>query len=180
MQGLVFQVLEATYVDAFGPEAWLEVAAVAGASDFYSYSASYPDAELGRLVLAIGAAQGLDPAQTLRWFGERAIPHFYLLAPDLFDAHRKCWPFLRSLNDIIHPQVRNLYPGVSVPDFEYPAPCDDAYLIVYRSARRMCALAEGLMLGAASHFGERLAIAQSRCMHRGEDHCRFELRFEPT
>ncbi len=177
MQGIVFQVLEACYVDAFGPEAWFDVAAVADASDTYSYAVSYPDAELGRLVAAIAAAQGMNAAQALRWFGEHAIPHFRALAPELFQHYRACWPFLRSLNDIIHPQVRQLYPGVSVPDFEYPDAEGDAQIIVYRSARRMCALAEGLMLGAATHFGETLLIAQSRCMHLGDDHCRFELRF---
>jgi len=177
MQGIVFQVLESCYVDAFGPDAWFEVSAAAGASDSYTYDASYPDAELGRLVGAICAAQGLSVPDALRWFGERAIPHFRALTPDLFEAHQACWPFLRSLNDIIHPQVRDLYPGVNVPDFEYPPAAGDTRIIVYRSARRMCALAEGLMLGAAAHYRESLAISQSHCMHRGDDHCRFELSF---
>ena len=179
MQGIVFQVLEACYVEAFGPDAWRQVAAAADASERYTYAATYPDAELGRLVTAIASAQGISPAQALRWFGEHAIPHFHVLTPDLFDRHRACWPFLRSLNDIIHPQVRLRYPGVDVPDFEYPDTSGAAQVIVYRSARRMCALAEGLMLGAAAHFGEELAICQSHCMHQGDDHCRFELRFTP-
>ncbi len=178
MQGVVFQVLESCYVEAFGSDAWSEVSAAAAASDSYTYDAAYPDAELGRLLGAICVAQGLGQEAALRWFGERAIPHFRAFAPDLFDRFGTCWPFLRSLNDIIHPEVRELYPGVNVPDFEYPESADGDRIIVYRSARRMCALAEGLMLGAAVHYGETLTIAQSRCMLRGDDHCRFHLRFE--
>ncbi|MEO6065341.1 MAG: heme NO-binding domain-containing protein, partial [Lysobacterales bacterium] len=177
MQGIVFQVLEACYVDAFGPDEWLEVVDAAGTPDNFTYSADYADADLGKLVASIAEAQDLTPVQVLRWFGEHAIPHFHDFAPDLFDCYRACWPFLRSLNDIIHPQVRQRYPGADVPDFEYPDATGDAQIITYRSPRRMCAFAEGLMLGAAAHFGEQLAIVQSRCMHQGDDHCRFELRF---
>lgn len=175
MQGIVFQVLEACYVDTFGPEAWEGVVTAAGAQHNYSYSDSYADAELGRLVGAIQNAQGMTTTQALRWFGEQAIPHFHALAAELFDRYNACWPFLRSLNDIIHPEVRHLYPGVDVPDFEYPDADSDGKVIVYRSARRMCALAEGLLQGTAAHFGESIAIAQSRCMHRGDDHCRFQV-----
>ena len=177
MQGLVFQVLETCYVDAFGSESWFEVVAAADAQATYSYAVSYPDAELGRLVVAIAAAHDLSPEQALRWFGQHAIPHFRAYAPQLFERYRACWPFLRSLNDIIHPEVRNLYPGADVPDFEYPLPPGAEHVIVYRSPRRLCALAEGLMLGAAAHFGETLVVTQSRCMHQGDDHCRFELSF---
>ena len=46
----------------------------------------------------------------------------------------------------------------------------------YRSERRMCAFAEGLIEGAAEHFGERATIAQPQCMHRGDDHCVLEDR----
>jgi len=179
MQGIVFRVLEACYVDAFGRDAWREVAAAAGACGPYTHSSTHPDAEFARLVTAMASAQRLGNQQALRWLGEQAIPHFHALAPDLFDRHRACWPFLRSLNDIIHPQVRARYPGVNVPDFEYPDATGDAQVIDYRSTRRMCALAEGLMLGAAAHFGESLAITQSHCMLEGDDRCRFELRFSP-
>ena len=47
----------------------------------------------------------------------------------------------------------------------------------YRSPRKMCSFAEGLLLGAADHFGERLTIAQPACMKRGDDHCVLEITF---
>ena len=62
-----------------------------------------------------------------------------------------------------------------MPDFEYPAKDSDARVIVYRSPRRRCALAEGRMPGVAQHFNEELSITQSRCMHRGDYHYCCEL-----
>jgi predicted hydrocarbon binding protein len=47
----------------------------------------------------------------------------------------------------------------------------------YQSTRRLCALAEGFILGAADHYGETVAIEQPRCMHRGDERCALVCSF---
>ena len=47
----------------------------------------------------------------------------------------------------------------------------------YRSPRKLCSFAEGLLLGAADHYGEQLTIEQPRCMKRGDDQCVLEIAF---
>ena len=49
--------------------------------------------------------------------------------------------------------------------------------MIYRSQRKLCALAEGLIEGAAEQFGETVTIRHPQCMHRGDEHCRLELTF---
>jgi hypothetical protein len=49
----------------------------------------------------------------------------------------------------------------------------------YRSARKLCALAEGFVTAAAAHYGETVRIAHPSCMHRGDAECRLELSFTP-
>ena len=49
----------------------------------------------------------------------------------------------------------------------------------YRSPRKMCSFAEGLLLGAADHFAERLTIEQPFCMKRGDPQCVLECTFAP-
>jgi len=49
--------------------------------------------------------------------------------------------------------------------------------MVYTSPRRLCALAEGLIAGAAGHFSERVAVAQPECMRRGDARCVFRVSF---
>jgi predicted hydrocarbon binding protein len=41
----------------------------------------------------------------------------------------------------------------------------------------MCSFAEGLLQGAAEHYGERLSIAQPLCMKRGDEQCLLEIAF---
>jgi hypothetical protein len=89
-------------------------------------------------------------------------------------------PFLLTLNDIIHSEVRKLYPGAEVPEFDFDDR-DPAYLLLgYRSARRLCALAEGFIIGAAHYYGEEASLDQQRCMHRGDDRCVIRCAFTPA
>ena len=46
----------------------------------------------------------------------------------------------------------------------------------YRSPRQLCSFAE-LLLGAADHYRERLAIERPSCMKRGDERCLLELAF---
>ena len=55
----------------------------------------------------------------------------------------------------------------------------DADLVLgYRSARRLCALAEGFVTGDGRLFGERVRILQPRCMLDGEERCALVCTFE--
>jgi hypothetical protein len=99
--------------------------------------------------------------------------------PDFFVKYHNTRSFLLTLNDIIHPEVRKLYPGAVTPEFEFDTRtgASDQLGMSYRSPRKLCALAEGFVVGAADHYGEDVAIDHQRCMHRGDDHCLLQLRF---
>ena len=55
----------------------------------------------------------------MRWFGREALPLLADRYPDFFEQHPRHQPFLLTLNRIIHPEVRKLYPGADVPNFEF-------------------------------------------------------------
>ena len=93
------------------------------------------------------------------WFGRNALPLFAERYPQLFEPHDSTRSFVLTLNDIIHPEVRKLYPGADVPEFDFDVR-DELLVMGYRSPRKLCSFAEGLLLGAADHYGERLTIEQ--------------------
>ena len=49
--------------------------------------------------------------------------------PAFFAAHDEAVPFLLSLNSVIHPEVRKLYPGAYCPHFDFTSPPDGSLLI---------------------------------------------------
>jgi predicted hydrocarbon binding protein len=85
-----------------------------------------------------------------------------------------------TLNSIIHPEVRKVYPGADVPVFELEAMVDERTMLMgYRSARQLCTLAEGFIEGSAAEFNEVASIEQPSCMHRGDERCLLKIVFTP-
>ncbi len=179
MKGIVFNLLADLVRRDFGDDAWDDLLDAANATGSYTSLGTYEDEEMVRLVAAASAALGRTPGDILRWYGRGAMPMLAEKYPHFFAAPGATRPFLLTLNHIIHPEVRKLYPGADVPEFGYPDSATDALVMEYRSARQLCMLAEGFIAGAADHFGESVEIAQTECMHRGDARCVFQLRFAP-
>lgn len=177
MKGIVFTLLEDLVRRDHGDATWDALLQAAGLSGAYTTLGNYPDADLYRLVGAASQALGADANDVVRWFGREALPLLAAHAPQFFRPHADTRAFVLTLNDIIHLEVRKLYPGADVPDFDFDTSVPGRLRLTYRSHRRLCAFAEGLIEGAARHYGERVEIAQPACMHRGDDACVLDLTF---
>jgi hypothetical protein len=177
MKGVVFNVLEEIVVHDHGEDAWEALLEDAGVDGIYTSLGSYPDEDLLKLVGAASEFLDLPADDVVRWFGRSALPRFAVRYPHLFEAHETTRSFVLTLNDIIHPEVRKLYPGADVPVFAFDAADDGKLVMEYASPRRLCAFAEGLLHGAGDHYGESLTIDQPSCMNRGDQSCVLEIEF---
>jgi hypothetical protein len=179
MKGIVFNLLEEVVRREHGEKAWDDILAAAGVEGAYTSLGSYDDSELPRLVAAASQLLGIPPYEVVRWFGRQALPLLARKYPALFDRHDGTRSFVLALNEIIHPEVRKLYPGADVPEFEYDTSSPDVLVMTYRSRRRLCAFAEGLVEGAAAHYSEAVTFEQPQCMHRGDEACTFRIGIRP-
>lgn len=177
MKGIVFNLLEDVVTQHYGAATWDDLLAAAQVDGAFTSLGSYDDERLLRLVSAASTALNLPPDTILRWFGTHAIPLLAKKYPGFFSQHDNTRSFVLTINNIIHPEVRKLYPGADVPDFDIDANAPDTLVLDYRSKRRLCAFAEGLVTGSATHFGETAQIRHDLCMHRGDACCRLELTF---
>jgi hypothetical protein len=177
VKGIVFNLLETLVVAEHGDDTWESLIESAGVSGAYTSLGSYPDEDLFALVGAASTALGQEPSDVVRWFGRNAMPLFAERYPALFEEHESAQSFVLTLNDIIHPEVRKLYPGAIVPEFDFDT-SDPRHLVMdYVSPRKLCAFAEGLLQGAGDHFQEAVGIEQPLCMHRGDPLCRLAITF---
>jgi Haem-NO-binding len=177
MKGIVFNVLEELVARTYGEGTWDALLERTGLDGVYTSLGSYPDEDLMKLVRAASDALEMPSDDVVRWFGRNAIPLFAHRYPQLFEPHDSTRSFVLTLNNIIHPEVRKLYPGAEVPEFDFDSSSNGALVMGYRSQRRLCAFAEGLLEGTAAHYGERLTIEQPRCMNRGDERCVLEIAF---
>jgi hypothetical protein len=171
LKGVVFDLLEQAVVRDHGEDAWDDLLGKAGLVGAYTTLGSYPDDHLGRLVTHAAVAFGMPAEDVIRWFGREALPLLAASYPEFFTPHATTRSFLLTLNDIIHPEVRKVYPGADVPWFEIGETADGDLVMGYNSHRRLCSFAEGLIQGAAAHYAELVRIDQPTCMLRGDPAC---------
>ena len=133
----------------------------------YTSVGTYPYAEMGALVGALAQRTGAPAPDLIRAFGAHLcrrftvkFAHFFEEAPNLFD-------FLESVDTHIHVEVHKLYPDAELPKFRLSARGADSIDLDYASCRPLESLAEGMILSAAEHYGERVDIAKAK--HEGPD-----------
>jgi hypothetical protein len=171
MKGVVFNLLEQVVTAEVGEEAWDDILDAAGSSGAYTAVGTYELDDFMSLVGAAAAKVGKPENETVQWFGRKALPLLAQLYPAFFEPHTSTRPFLLTLNDVIHPEVRKLFPGAYAPEFEFIEEDGEHLALGYISYRNLCAFAEGLIEGAADHYGETVEISQSSCTRRGDDKC---------
>ena len=177
MKGIIFNLVQGVISDTYGEDAWDVLLDDAGLDGSYTSLGSYPDTDLLRLVGAASKRLEVPPDEVVRRLGQGAIPLLAERYPDFFDPHSSTKPFLLTLNEIIHPEVRKLYPGADVPVFDFDTPADGVLILGYQSKRKLCALAEGFVLGAAQHYGETVQLEQPECMLRDDVRCVIRCEF---
>ncbi len=178
MKGIVYTLFNDLVEERFGLAVWDQLLqrCEPASGGIYTAADTYHDDELVAMVGELSAITGVPAAALISAFGEFSLPVFARQFPQLFEGH-DAKSLLQSVHEVIHVEVKKLYPGALPPMFDYEDPAPDRLVMCYRSPRRLCAFAEGLIKGAAQHYGVVIEQQHTRCMHRGDDHCRFELSF---
>ncbi|HYW09890.1 MAG TPA: heme NO-binding domain-containing protein [Longimicrobium sp.] len=176
MHGVIFSELKKFVESRLGPDSWRALLREAGlGGHIYLPLSTYPDEEIFTLVETASRLTGIAPAALLRSFGE-------YMAPDLLRMYqaylRPQWTTLDVIEhteEQIHTRVRVREPGAMPPFLQAQRVSPTEVRLLYSSPRKLCAIAEGIALGLAGHFGETITIAHPACMHDGAEAC--ELRF---
>jgi len=127
----------------------------------YTAVGTYPAQEMGALVGALSRHSGQPAPELLRGFGAHIFNRFSILYPAFFEGVDDTFRFLESIESVIHIEVMKLYPDAELPSVLAERSTDNAMQPTYRSPRCMADFAEGLIEGAAAHFGERIDIQRS-------------------
>lgn len=177
MKGIVFNLLNEMVEEEFGLAAWEQILDDAQSKGIFVATETYHDNELLSLVASAEKVSGISANELVRSFGAYMIPKFAQQYPGFFERHNDVKEFLLTVDQIIHVEVRKLYPDAGLPEFTYQDFNDRDLTMLYRSPRKLCTLAEGLIDGAAKHFDQTYTMQHDVCMHRGSDHCELNMRF---
>lgn len=175
MKGIVFTMLQDMVEEKFGLDTWEAILEKANpeSGGVYTAAESYPDQELFALAAAANELSGIPLPNIIKSFGEYSLAYFAEHYSVFFEG-KDAKAFLKSVEDVIHVEVRKLYPNAGLPTFEYEDPAEDKLIMHYRSPRRLFDFAEGLISGTAKHYGITIDINRHP---PNDDCCTYELQF---
>ncbi len=161
MLGMVFTELLEMIEDKLSPELADAVLrdAAPGHGGAYTAVGYYPHAELMALVAALSRRTEQPVAALVQHFGRHLLGRFVTLFPQMFADQPDLFDFLASIHGRIHVEVHKLYRHAKLPTFEVLSRDARCMRLRYQSPRAMEALAQGLIEGAAEHYGERCQIS---------------------
>lgn len=175
MKGVVFDILRDMVENQYGLEGWQAILDKAGSDGIYVSTKTYADAELMGLVAAASEITTIPVNNLVFAFGEYMVPNFYKRFPNFFHDVPNFIKFLVSVDQIIHVEVRKLFPDAGLPTFDYSDENENSLTMIYQSPRKLCQLAEGLISGSAKHFNQNYKMTHDPCMHNGSDHCALKV-----
>lgn len=179
MKGIIFNLVEDAVTAQHGEAVWDRLLLDAGVDGGYTSLGDYPDAELFALVAAASAALEAPPEAVLRTLGHSAVLGLAGMYPHFFTPHTTTADFVVTLNDVIHPEVRKIHRNATPPEFGFERG-PEGLRVEYRSHRGLCALAEGMIGGAATYYGEHAAVTHEQCTHQGDSVCVLQCSFSPS
>lgn len=173
MKGIVFLIVRRALREERGEDEAEAVLEEAGLSSSLEQDEDYPDTDLLAL---FEAAERLFPGgreKVRRGLGRRALGELAQEYPSFFQGYSTVEGFVRDLEGVIHPQVSKLFPEADFPTFWVDETSEAGFAVIYESERELCYLAEGLILGTADRYRQRIQLEQTRCTEEGDPHCRI-------
>jgi hypothetical protein len=181
MHGIIFSELR-KYVDTkLGAGSWNTLLTKSGLGPkIYLPIQDYPDSDVVALVNTASEVTGLSSTDILEDFGQFIAPSLLGMYRTLVQPEWKTLDLLEHTERTIHSVVRARNPGAKPAELQAERRAPDVVDLTYRSQRRLCSVARGIMRGIAQHYGEEIAIEETRCMHRGDEVCLMEVRVVAT
>lgn len=182
MQGIIFTALSDMVIEKLGMDVWDQLLDDANvpSQGVYTSGGRYEDAELLTLVGLLSERTGIAAPDLVRSFGEYLFAKLYASLPPSLQHCTDLRQFLLAIDNTIHKEVKRVYPDSYLPSFSYDDSDANQLTMHYRSKRKLCFAAEGLIAGAAQQFGETVQIDHPVCMHQGADHCCLIVHFKAT
>lgn len=177
MKGIVFTTFNDMVEKQIGISCWESlIEKVKPASGgIYTSVEDFPDEELIAMLGHLSVLTETPIEVLLTSFGQYLFHALATTHPTFVTDETDLFRFLKGVDGVIHKEVEKLYHSPHLPEISCQQPSSDLLLMHYRSPRRLCHLADGLIRGAAKQFNTEVLIAHDVCMHEGSDYCEFRI-----
>ena len=181
MKGVVFTELLAMVEDRYGLEMVDRIiqAATLPSEGVYTAVGTYDFTELLSLVEQLSQQTATPVPKVVQDFGRYLFPRFTQAYPGLFANLTSSAELLRSVEGVIHVEVKKLYPDAELPSIVFQPTSDGRWQLDYRSSRPLADLCQGLIEACAEHYDEELVLQRIEEGNQDGSAARFIIQLLP-
>ncbi len=128
----------------------------------YTTVGTYNAQEIVDMVLKLSEITSIPVPDLLETFGRHLLGRFVLLFPQFFEGVTSAFEFLPMVENYVHLEVKKLYSDAELPSFKCESSRPGRLEMTYHSGTNLPDLAEGLILGVADHFNERVEVKREK------------------
>jgi len=179
MKGIIFNVLEDMIVAQCGMSVWNDLLKKnAPENRTYVSAKSYSEAELFGIAQDVSVMLDIPLQDIVRAFGNFLFDGLATRHVEVVKRFSDFTSMVLGIHNVIHVEVNKLYHEPALPTISSRIVTANHIELNYRSPRKLCYCAEGLLFGAAKHYGQTITITHDVCMHHGADHCLLNIELK--
>jgi predicted hydrocarbon binding protein len=148
--------------DKYGFDISDEVIVSSGLDGIYSQAGNYPVTQMFQLVDSLSKLINVSSQEIVYMYGKYLFKILIKIYPLSVEKYKNSFEFISNVEDIIHPEVKKLYPDSELPNFEIIIFNDKELKIMYKSTKPLMELAKGLMVGCANYYDEDIDISYTQ------------------
>ena len=160
MKGVVFVHFLEMVENRFGYDMADEIieASTLATRGAYTAVGTYDHTELLQLVTCLSRKTRVPVHQLMEAFGKKMFAVLSSGYPEFIKDMDNLFSLLQKVEDIIHVEVKKLYPDAELPSFRHRLIDENTLELIYASPRPFADFAKGLILGCVEHFREDAQI----------------------
>lgn len=180
MKGIIFNIFENFIVSRYDEDTLDEIMEACDliTEDPFVAPGTYPDQDFMQMVHKGSELLSKEVDDFLFQLGHYALFELVGRYPGFVTPYQHPKEFLKTIEDVVHVEVRKLYSDTYLPTFRYQDVAPDKLIITYFSKRRLYPLMSGLIEGVGDHFQVKIEQNQRIYEKEGNEYCDFELIFE--
>ena len=179
MKGVVFTQFLEMVEDKFGFDISDEMIEKSGVDGIYTQAGNYPAQDLFAMVKALSEITNIAVEDLVFTYGEHLFSVLITIYPEPVKKYNNTFEFISNVENVVHPEVKKLYPDSDLPTFEMVSMDDKQLKVIYKSTKPLMDFAKGLMIGCAKHYNENITVTYDKPTNvKGEFNALFTLTKE--
>jgi hypothetical protein len=180
MKGVIFTEFLEMVEQRYSPQVLERMIAAARLPSGAAYTAvgTYDHGEMWSLVIALSKVVDVSVPDLFRGYGEYLFGRLAVSYSKLMNGARSTFDLLENLDNMIHREVRRLYPDAELPRFDVVERTPTRMVVIYASKRHFADLAEGLLRASSRHFGQTMNLTRENLSDGDGSRVRFTLVLE--